>query len=635
MRVHDLFGPAATGHTLDAFHGTGADIHAFRLSQSRNGAGSRESPLGLWFTDNPEAASQFADFAAKGKGANVIPVKLRLQNPWEVLHYDEIRDLVDRFTTFKRPGYELRGRQIRMVDDKVDYDGARNWLRSQGHDGIILRGTLTDSPDGKTPINQYVVLEPSQARSRFAKFDPEKRDSDGLLESRAFKTLDEIVTWADGLGVGVSVHADGDGIELAEINRDKDAKGNGAKVIHALCAYADRHNLPIHGTVTGSNDQLERYYSQFGFEVQEDERDDETGDVLILRKPSRDVDLWESAPDSPAFKAWFAGSKVVDENGRPMRVFHGTSREFTDFHPDSHFGTHIAANDRLSSLRTIFVRRETGQHVIPVYLRITNPLRVEDNEASDEAALLNAIARGAYPKLDLATARREGAYAAARKAGYDGLVYRNGMEDKGKLSWVIFDPAQAKSAISNTGRYDPSNPSIMENAPRRLGPSITDAVRAEAEAQGFDTRQVWYHGTDRRFKAFRTRGNHGELGHGIYLTRSQRAANSWAGKGNHVLACFLKPKPIFDLTQRDDPAVKKDMHMRHTRMLQAMWGKNSGAYDEAIFADWYANIWRREPNDTLHKLGFMGAVDDTSQIEGQIVVFDPTDIFIAARMPGW
>jgi hypothetical protein len=178
-------------YNIDAFHGTGGNFQAFKLGH--RGSGSRESNIGFWFTNNPAAASDFAEFAARGNGANVMPVRLRLQHPFVAISYDEIRDLVDKFTTFARPGYEvgyqpmhggMRGRQIRMTQDKVDYEGLRQWMRAQGYDGIILRDTLVDSPDGKTPIDQYVVFDPSQIRSRFATFDPAKQHSDIITDAR-------------------------------------------------------------------------------------------------------------------------------------------------------------------------------------------------------------------------------------------------------------------------------------------------------------------------------------------------------------------------------------------------------------------------------------------------------------------
>ena len=182
IEVFDLPTEFSEDWDLDAYHGTGSDIRAFSLDKAGKGAGSRESPIGFWFTNNPDAATVFADWSAKGQGANVMPVKLRLKNPLVVDDYNEIRALVDRFTTFARPGYMTNLGNIRMTQDKVDYNGVRKWLKSQGYDGIILKNTLVDSPDAKTRINQYVVLDPNQIRSKFAKFDPAKKHSADIVD---------------------------------------------------------------------------------------------------------------------------------------------------------------------------------------------------------------------------------------------------------------------------------------------------------------------------------------------------------------------------------------------------------------------------------------------------------------------
>lgn len=150
------------------------------------------------------------------------------------------------------------------------------------------------------------------------------------------------------------------------------------------------------------------------------------------------------------FAQWFTGSKVVDQHGRPLKMFHGTHAGFEQFHPGSHFGSIRAANQRVRYTMHHFPYDDIdGSRVLPVYLRITNPLRVTDIEASDEATLLNAIARGKYPDIDLDLARNEGAYKAAQAAGYDGLVYKNRIEDRGHLSYVVFHPSQVRSAITD------------------------------------------------------------------------------------------------------------------------------------------------------------------------------------------
>lgn len=93
---------------------------------------------------------------------------------------------------------------------------------------------------------------------------------------------------------------------------------------------------------------------------------------------------------------------------------------------------------------------------------------VSDREAVDEASLLNAIIRGNVPGASVSVARKLGAYEAAKQAGYDGIVYRNLIEDAGKDSYVAFDPTQIKSATGNRGTFDPSNPSILYQQGQRL-----------------------------------------------------------------------------------------------------------------------------------------------------------------------
>ena len=52
-------------------------------------------------------------------------------------------------------------------------------------------------------------------------------------------------------------------------------------------------------------------------------------------KQAEAAKLWnEKGTDSPYFKKWFGKSKVVDENGEPLVVYHGTSDKFTAFDAD-------------------------------------------------------------------------------------------------------------------------------------------------------------------------------------------------------------------------------------------------------------------------------------------------------------
>ena len=156
-------------------------------------------------------------------------------------------------------------------------------------------------------------------------------------------------------------------------------------------------------------------------------------------------------------------SKIVDENGEPMVMYHGTNLDFVNkgerfwtFYPDSHFGTKAQAADVSRSNNTVY----------EVFLNIRNPKRVSDT-----------------PK-DWRDTHSEYWYPVIQKAkdeGYDGIVYLNEYEDAEHPSdsWIAFRPEQIKSATENNGDYSNSNPDIrfsVENANQEV--FVSNALRA-------------------------------------------------------------------------------------------------------------------------------------------------------------
>lgn len=89
-------------------------------------------------------------------GNNIMPVKLRIQNPFE---------------------YDFKGLSYR----DISYDSLIDRAKEAGHDGAIFRNTK----DGGPVTDVYVVFDPAQIRSRFATFDPDKMGSSDILASVA------------------------------------------------------------------------------------------------------------------------------------------------------------------------------------------------------------------------------------------------------------------------------------------------------------------------------------------------------------------------------------------------------------------------------------------------------------------
>lgn len=52
------------------------------------------------------------------------------------------------------------------------------------------------------------------------------------------------------------------------------------------------------------------------------------------------VEIRQRITDTPEFRAWFGDSKVVDPEGKPLVVYHGTQTPFSSFRPLSYFTAH-------------------------------------------------------------------------------------------------------------------------------------------------------------------------------------------------------------------------------------------------------------------------------------------------------
>lgn len=201
--------------------------------------------------------------------------------------------------------------------------------------------------------------------------------------------------------------------------------------------------------------------------------------------------------DTEEFKRWFGKSVVTDRAGKPMAMYHGTGADIDQFWKGSHFGTAKAANQRVQEMSewdpsayAFYHSKEPAFNLIPVYLSIENPLRITDQHASNDDEFIDAIVAGKYPGLDVNTARRQGAQRAAENAGYDGYVYKNLHEDKGKDSYVPFSRGQIKS-IFNRGTWDGENPKIRESRGRPPNaPTVTVTFdKAETEQRYTRARQ--------------------------------------------------------------------------------------------------------------------------------------------------
>lgn len=195
--------------------------------------------------------------------------------------------------------------------------------------------------------------------------------------------------------------------------------------------------------------------------------------------------------DSPAFRRWFGDSKVVDADGNPLVVYHGTNADFSVFNPGREGNAIFVAFDPKSAEQ--FGQRNVDYNggnlsVMPVYVKAEKPFDYTNKQDVD------AIVREMDKSKDswgqgIGTKRRGGiefgdweviespiAQAAIHDLGYDGYYVKEG----GKRNLAVFNPEQIKSATGNIGTFDPENAdirfSVSDNEPRLTHRTIIERL---------------------------------------------------------------------------------------------------------------------------------------------------------------
>lgn len=173
------------------------------------------------------------------------------------------------------------------------------------------------------------------------------------------------------------------------------------------------------------------------------------GDVMSQR---------QTQTQSAEFKRWFGDSKVVDENGDPLVVYHGTASDFDSFNPET-IGT--KTDDGWLGKGFYFTSDPSaadayGNQVMPVYLKASN---IYDMEGKNFNEVL---------------AEHGGA------SGFSEWLINEGFDGVKMWSqYMVLDPNQIKSAIGNNGNFDPNNPSILEQASNPKNLYVAHNLNAE------------------------------------------------------------------------------------------------------------------------------------------------------------
>ena len=156
---------------------------------------------------------------------------------------------------------------------------------------------------------------------------------------------------------------------------------------------------------------------------------------------------WKNKPES--------SSKIVNINGEPLIVYHGSPNEFNIFNPSKKVGTH---NDDDQILGMYFTSKkyvaewyapyDDPKFIKTCFLSIKNPFKVES--IKDLKQVLNISNLSEIRDLLI-------------KKGYDGLIVKKGFYTLGEQKlYLCFYPNQIKLADGSNTTFDKNNPDIRK-----------------------------------------------------------------------------------------------------------------------------------------------------------------------------
>ena len=325
--------------------------------------------------------------------------------------------------------------------------------------------------------------------------------------------------------------------------------------------------------------------------------------------------------ETPEFKDWFKDSKVVDTDGKPLVVYHGTLQEFKSFSSGAAIRTkggrsgayYFAADpaqasayagtaegrqydEATKSYLPVSYGIEEGGNVVPAYLSLQNPLIV-DAENRVYSSVENE------------------AFATAQKQGNDGIIFKNMGDSPGAQGslrayvgdvYVAFNPGQIKS-VFNDGTYG-SNSGISHslhdpdfvNPEDRLTVSTTQPTAKPHKKTGYQPSSY----TEKR--VIDTKDITDSKSYLEKLVAAVRQYNTLSGEGDTAGVLKELHKTIVDnllwLHDRVQPGVREraklwyDGANRITKDWKSKFGLTTDRQAGGILAvfspqkDWFSNV---------------------------------------------
>jgi hypothetical protein len=200
-----------------------------------------------------------------------------------------------------------------------------------------------------------------------------------------------------------------------------------------------------------------------------------TGAILNVAPDSPSVEV-PSAPklSTPAFKNWFGDSKIVDEKGQPLVMYHGTKIQFEQFDPNIGYQGAMFFSPKREFAENYMAGTDVKEP-IAVYISAKNPFDYENpvhrQKVIDLAIENTAIYKnspdqeGMRRVLDEALTAENANWTTIEDKAFQDSIKKLGFDsfyvkESGVKNLAVYNPTQIKS-VFNKGTFDPKDPRIM------------------------------------------------------------------------------------------------------------------------------------------------------------------------------
>lgn len=233
-------------------------------------------------------------------------------------------------------------------------------------------------------------------------------------------------------------------------------QGIGTNVLNELVNYSDSVGKTLSLTPSddfgGNKTKLKEFYKRFGFVENKGKNKNYEISESMYREPQSAAQEGtfnqaaniEGMENTEEFKKWFKGSKVVDEQGKPLITYHATNEDFNEF-DFNRLGEFTSRNTNEKEPAVMaglgawtntqpLAEKTVQKYNKKVYMSIKNPLEITFNDLWDLAKNYNSGKELRSALLD---------------DGYDGLKVDD--SEFGETSYVAFSSDQIKIIPEDSG----------------------------------------------------------------------------------------------------------------------------------------------------------------------------------------